>query len=107
MRLAQPFLLAACGLLIAGFAHASEPWGKVDLSIAPGLHQKKCDGCHARMYGGDGNKIYTRDGRMLSNKLEVLQRVAACASTMNAGWFPEEEGSVAAWLNQHYYRFEQ
>jgi len=100
-------LLTGPAILIASLAHAADPWGKVDLSIAPALHEKKCVGCHARMYGGDGSKIYTRDGRMLSNKLELLQRVAACASTMNADWFPEEEGSVAAWLNQRYYHFEQ
>ena len=58
------------------------------------------------MYGGDGSKMYSRDGRMLSNKLELLQRVSACNAQVSAGWFPEEEGSVAAWLNQRYYHFD-
>lgn len=84
---------------------AEAPWGKPDLEAAPELHQKNCMACHVRMYGGDGSKMYTRDGRMLSNQLELLQRVSACSAQMNAGWFPEEEGSVAAWLNTHYYRF--
>lgn len=87
-------------------AVAEEPWGKVDLKTAPELHQKSCVACHARMYGGDGSKMYSRDGRMLSNKLELLQRVAACNAQVGAGWFPEEEGSVAAWLNQRYYHFD-
>lgn len=100
-------LLAMSWLMISGLANAADPWGHVDLSIAPALHEKKCIGCHARMYGGDGSTMYTRDGRVLSNKLEVLQRVASCSSVMNAHWFPEEEGSVAAWLNQHYYHFDQ
>lgn len=93
-------------LLFASVAHAEPPWGKVDLLAAPELHQKACAGCHIRMYGGDGSKMYTRDGRMLSTQLELLQRVGACNAQMNAGWFPEEEGTVAAWLNQRYYRFE-
>jgi len=93
-------------LLFASVAHAEPPWGKVDLQAAPELHQKACGGCHIRMYGGDGSKMYTRDGRMLSSQLELLQRVGACNAQMNAGWFPEEEGTVAAWLNQRYYRFE-
>ncbi|HRF30254.1 MAG: cytochrome c [Azonexus sp.] len=93
-------------LLFASVAHAEPPWGKVDLQAAPELHQKACAGCHIRMYGGDGSKMYTRDGRMLSTQLELLQRVGACNAQMNAGWFPEEEGTVAAWLNQRYYRFE-
>ena len=93
-------------LLFASVAHAEPPWGKVDLQAAPELHQKACAGCHIRMYGGDGSKMYTRDGRMLSTQLELLQRVGACNAQMNAGWFPEEEGTVAAWLNQRYYHFE-
>jgi hypothetical protein len=50
--------------------------------------------------------MYTRDGRMLSNQLELLQRVSACNAQVSSGWFPEEEGAVAAWLNQHYYHFD-
>lgn len=93
-------------LLFANLAQAEAPWGQVDMQAAPELHQKSCVACHARMYGGDGSKMYTRDGRMLSNRLELLQRVAGCNAQMNAGWFPEEEGSVAAWLNKLYYRFD-
>lgn len=93
-------------LLLVSVAQAEAPWGKVDLHAAPELHQKACAGCHIRMYGGDGSKMYTRDGRMLSTQLELLQRVGACNAQMNAGWFPEEEASVAAWLNQLYYHFE-
>ncbi len=101
-----PFIL---GLLLAPLAvHAETPWGSaVDLKHAAELHEKQCVSCHVRMYGGDGSKMYTRDGRMLSNQLEVLQRVASCNASVSAGWFPEEEGSVAAWLNKHYYRFER
>jgi hypothetical protein len=33
------------------------------------------------------------------------QRVAACSAQTNAGWFPEDEAHVAAWLNQTYYKF--
>lgn len=93
-------------LFIAPLAQAEAPWGKVDLQPAPALHAKACQGCHVKMYGGDGSKMYLRDGRLLSNQLELLQRVGACNAMVNAGWFPDEEGSVAAWLNQQYYRFD-
>ncbi|QRM19839.1 cytochrome c [Dechloromonas sp. TW-R-39-2] len=76
------------------------------LQAAKLLHDKSCTSCHIRMYGQDGSKMYTRDGRLLSNKLEIQQRVASCNATVNAGWFPEEEESVADWLNKHYYRFD-
>lgn len=99
-------LLTATFLALTPFvALAEEPWGKVDLQAAKPLHDKACTSCHTRMYGGDGSKIYTRDGRMLSNKLELVQRVASCNATVSAGWFPEEENNVAAWLNQQYYHF--
>ena len=88
-------------------AHAEAPWGTVDLKTAAPLHDKACISCHARMYGSDGSKMYTRDGRMLSNQLELLQRVSACNAQVSSGWFPEEEGAVAAWLNQQYYHFDK
>ena len=103
MRLPSVALIALLPLA----AHAEEPWGKVDLQTAKPLHDKNCLSCHVRMYGGDGSKMYTRDGRMLSNKLELLQRVSACNAQVSSGWFPEEEGAVAAWLNQQYYHFDK
>ncbi|WP_428828235.1 cytochrome c [Azonexus sp. IMCC34842] len=100
-------LLTATFLALTPFvAQAEEPWGKVDLQAAKSLHDKACISCHTRMYGGDGSKMYTRDGRMLSNKLELVQRVASCNAMVSSGWFPEEENNVAAWLNQQYYHFE-
>lgn len=98
-------LLAIPLALLPLLAMADDPWGKVDLKAAARLHEKSCTSCHVRMYGGDGSKMYLRDGRILSNKLELLQRVATCNAMVSAGWFPEEEGSVAAWLNQKYYHF--
>mgnify|MGYP000691600250 FL=1 len=103
MRLTIIALLALLPLA----ASAEEPWGKVDLKSAKPLHDKACVSCHVRMYGGDGSKMYTRDGRLLSTKLDVLQRVASCNAMVSSGWFPEEEASVAAWLNQQYYHFKK
>lgn len=100
-------MLPLLGALLALPAHAEAPWGTIDAHAAQSLHDKACAGCHARMYSGDGSAMYTRDGRQLSTRLEVLQRVAACNSTMNSGWFPEEEANVAGWLNERYYHFKQ
>lgn len=102
----MPFAIALATLLPLAAA-AEEPWGKVDLDSAKPLHEKACVACHARMYGGDGSKMYTRDGRMLSSRLELLQRVATCNAQVSAGWFPEDEANVAAWLNKHYYHFDK
>ena len=91
---------------LTGQALAEAPWGTaVDLKQAPELHREKCVACHVRLYGGDGSKMYTRDGRLLMTKLDVLQRTATCNSQIQAGWFPDEEAEVAAYLNQQYYHF--
>lgn len=86
-------------------AFAAAPWGNADPQAGEARHAEKCVACHVRMYGGDGSKMYTRDGRLLSTKLDILQRTAACNSQVQAGWFPEEEAEVAAYLNQHFYKF--
>lgn len=88
-------------------ALAQPTGGKPDPNLGKTLHDKSCISCHARMYGGDGSGMYTRDGRMVSNRTELLQRVATCNAMVKAGWNPEEESSVAAWLNQQYYHFDQ
>lgn len=105
MRLTLTSALAALAVLSPILAHAEAPWGKVDMAGAPAMHETACVSCHVRMYGGDGSKMYTRDGRVLSTQLDLLQRVAACNAQVSAGWFPEDEAAVAAWLNQEYYRF--
>ncbi|MCE1183390.1 MAG: cytochrome c [Rhodocyclales bacterium] len=84
---------------------AAEPWGEADPKAGKEHHEKACVACHVRLYGGDGSKMYTRDGRLLMTKLDILQRVGACNSQTKAGWFPEEEAEVAAYLNQQYYHF--
>ena len=86
-------------------ALASEPWGQANPAAGESHHEKACVACHIRLYGGDGSKMYTREARLLSTQLDVLQRVATCNSQIKAGWFPEEEAEVAAYLNQTYYHF--
>jgi hypothetical protein len=61
----------------------------------------------AELKFGDGSNIYTRNGRMLSEREELLQRMASCNASLNSGLFPEEELGIAAWLNQRNYHFDQ
>jgi hypothetical protein len=93
--------------LLPALAHANSSWTQStpEAVASAALHEGKCTTCHTRMYGGDGSGIYTRDGRVLSTRLDLLQRVAACSAQVSAGWFPDEEAGVAAWLNARYYRF--
>lgn len=100
-------LLPLFALLLPLMAQAAPELDQADPAAGKVLHQKDCVSCHQRMYGGDGSTIYTRDGRVLSDKTELLQRVAACNAQMNTGWFPDEEAHVAAYLNQQYYHFKK
>lgn len=104
--MAQAIMIRQMLFLISLLATLDVQADTPELKAAKALHEKSCTSCHIRMYGQDGSKMYTRDGRLLSNKLEIQQRVASCNATVNAGWFPEEEENVAAWLNKHYYRFD-
>lgn len=62
---------------------------------------------NAELKFGDGSNIYTRNGRMLSEREELLQHVASCNASLNSGLFPEEELGIAAWLNRRHYHFNQ
>ncbi len=57
------------------------------------------------MLGGDGSGIYTRKERLINTPQALLQRVSACSAQTNAGWFPEDETNVAAYLNEKFYKF--
>jgi cytochrome c len=76
-----------------------------DPALGKPLHDKQCKSCHVKLLGGDGSAMYTRTPRKITTALALEQRVAACSAQSNAGWFPEDEAHVAAWLNQTYYRF--
>lgn len=97
--------LPLLALLLPLQAQAAAELEHADPVLGKTLHDKACISCHQRMYGGDGSRIYTRDGRVLSDKTELLQRVAACNAQMNTGWFPDEEAHVARYLDQQYYQF--
>jgi cytochrome c553 len=95
-------LLAAA--MFSAIAHAA-PDANDDVKAGKALHDKDCIGCHASMFGGDGSKIYTRADRKIKNKQQLAGRIAACNAQVGAGWFPEDEAHVAAYLNQQYYKF--
>lgn len=101
MRL-RPIIFA---LLVSLPALAESPWGDADPRHGAALHAKSCVDCHARLLGGDGGEMYTRDPRLVNNAQELLRRVVTCSTQVRAGWFPEDEAAVAAWLNDRYYRF--
>ena len=81
------------------------PVAKGDPKTGKGLHDKACISCHAGMFGGDGSKMYTRADRKTQSAQQLAARVSGCNANTGAGWFPEDEAHVAAYLNQQYYKF--
>lgn len=94
--------LTALALLLAPLPTAL---AAPDIEKGKRLHDKQCVSCHVERYGGDGSKMYLRSDRIIHDRVALGQRVATCNTMVNAGWFPEDEENVAAWLAQRYYKF--
>ena len=90
--------------MLSTAAHAA-PFAKGDPKTGKALHDKTCINCHVSMFGGDGSKIYTRADRKVKTSQQLAARISGCNANTGAGWFPEDEAHVAAYLNQQYYKF--
>lgn len=78
-----------------------------DADLAMGeklIAENKCNECHIRNVGGDGNSIYRPKGRI--NTAGLLRgMVEYCNTQLNLGFFPEDTNAVAAVLNKQHYKF--
>jgi cytochrome c553 len=98
--------ILAVVLLVAAPALAQQPKPLAHGDAAAGrqLVEKDCVGCHVRRFG-DATTIYTRADRKVRTAEQLLAQVQFCNSELKAGFFPEEEEHVAAYLNLQYYKF--
>src|SRR5512134_2899414 len=65
----------------------------------------KCETCHQdKVYGPTGT-IYLRKDRKVTAWPKLKSQVAACNTMLKTGLFPEDEESIAAYLNETYYKF--
>lgn len=97
-----PTVFTLC--LFALSTHAA-PFDKGDPKAGKSLHDKTCVACHVNLFGGDGSKMYTRTDRKTQSAQQLAARISGCNTNTGAGWFPEEEMHVGAYLNQKYYKF--
>lgn len=93
-------------LLFAMPALAQQPKALADGDAAAGkpLVEKDCVACHVRRFG-HATSIYTRADRKVRSAEQLLAQVQLCNVELKAGYFPEEETHVAAYLNLQYYKF--
>ncbi|MGB8337731.1 MAG: hypothetical protein WCD07_06695 [Burkholderiales bacterium] len=83
----------------------ADPLAGGDAKIGKTLVEKNCISCHARQFGDDGSKMYTRAEHKVTSRAKLLAQIAMCNSQLNTQWFPEDELHAAAFLNQEYYKF--
>jgi cytochrome c len=93
MKSIVPLLLALmCAPLCAA------PFDKGDPKAGEALHNKACLACH-------GNAVYSRADRKIKTPSQLAARISGCNANTGAGWFPDDEKNVGAYLNQSFYHF--
>jgi hypothetical protein len=70
------------------------------------LAARDCVACHARRFDGDGDRMYLRAERKVRTPSQLMAQIRYCNAELGTGYFPDEEDSIGAYLNQRYYHFE-
>jgi hypothetical protein len=102
-----PQAAVAAALLMGTLpASAQQPkaFASGDAKAGEALVRRDCVTCHEQRFGNASN-MYTRVDRRVRSPEQLLAQVRVCNVELKAGYFPEEEDSVAAYLNQQFYRF--
>lgn len=69
------------------------------------LYQANCISCHASMFDGKADEIFTRKDRKVKTVERLKARVQMCATNLNLQWFDEEVDDVTTYLNREFYHF--
>ena len=97
--------MAAAFAFAASAAAQSIPYASGDPAAGKALSEKDCVGCHARKFGGDATRIYTRPDHKVRTPAQLLTQVQYCSTELSLQYFPEDEQSVAAYLDREHYKF--
>ena len=79
------------------------PFG--DAKVGKQVLEAKCSGCHVARFGGDGSRVFTRPEHKASSTQSLLAWVQRCNASAKLDLKGEEEESIAAYLNDAYYKF--
>jgi hypothetical protein len=91
--------LAICSLAAACFsAHSAEA-----PATAPALLAKSCDTCHAQVFAGKTDAVYTRPNRRVNAMPVLIDQVKLWNSAAAAKWSDADIQLVAKHLNERYY----
>jgi cytochrome c peroxidase len=67
--------------------------------------QYKCNSCHNGKMGGDGNAIFTRPNRKVTDPQLLTAQINICTRNVGANFSTQEKLDLAAYLNKHFYKF--
>jgi cytochrome c2 len=103
-RLLPAALLAA--FVAPAFAQgAAETFRNGDAKQGEPLASRDCVACHARRFDGDADRMYLREDRKVRTPAQLMAQIRYCNTELGAGYFPDEEEHLAAYLNKQYYHF--
>jgi hypothetical protein len=77
-----------------------------DAKLGESLATRDCVACHARRFDGDADRIYLRADRKVRTPAQLMAQIRYCNTELGAGYFPDEEEHVGAYLNKLYYHFQ-
>jgi len=96
-------LIFAAGLSLPVFAqHDAFPFGEP--KVGAKLFEAKCAACHVRMFGEVG-KAFVRESHKAKDAPTILAWVQRCNNANRLSLGREEEGHLAAYLNDAFYKF--
>ncbi len=97
--------LIAAIILLSATAQAA-PFAKGDAATGKKIFdQHKCNSCHVRMLGGDGNTMFTRAERKVKTPASLATQITSCSTNLGLMLFEEDEAHLGAYLNKNFYKF--
>jgi hypothetical protein len=90
----------------AGAEGTADGFRNGDAALGEPIASRDCNACHARRFEGDADRIYQRPDRKVRSAAQLMAQIRYCNTELGAGYFPEEEEHIAAYLNNRYYHFQ-
>lgn len=102
------FLLAVAAAWLPSLAAqgTADAFKNGDAALGEPVATRDCVACHARRFDGDAERIYLRADHKVRTPAQLMAQIRYCNTELGAGYFPDEEENLAAYLNKKYYHFQ-
>ena len=103
MKLISTFIFSVIILLSAITTVWANPFPNGNAQAGQKIFdQYKCNSCHDKIMGGDGNKIFTRFDRKRNSPDGLIEQIGMCSGNVNAHFNAKETQDLASYLNIFY-----